>query len=202
MRFRRSISIVAALVAFAGCARAKTWDDTLRVAGVEAHTARLTAPQLPKRAFNVKARPPHTLRTAPALNWTPQQRENFRRWMNAWNLNRWYAAMPVVTRWGAPAPISSLRCPPGPIKDELDRTFGIAAPWVESVAMRESHCTATAYNRSGASGVLQMMMPMHSGLVAVACPGRNPSEAVFDPRCNIAAAFSLFVGGGVGPWRL
>lgn len=69
--------------------------------------------------------------------------------------------------------------------------------WAVDVAIRESHCDPGAYNRSGASGVFQLMMPLHSVLVASVC---GSSDKVFEPGCNIAAARVLYDGSGRRPW--
>lgn len=69
--------------------------------------------------------------------------------------------------------------------------------WAVNVAMRESRCQPGARNPSGASGLFQLMVPLHNQLIADVCgdPG-----LVFDPGCNIAAARALYAGAGRGPW--
>lgn len=66
----------------------------------------------------------------------------------------------------------------------------------------ESNCTAGARNASGSSGLFQLMMPLHSDLLRAVCPGRDPMQSVFDPECNIRAAWRLYQGSGRSPWHL
>lgn len=71
--------------------------------------------------------------------------------------------------------------------------------WAVSVAMRESRCQPEARNPSGASGLFQLMMPLHRRLVLEVC-GEPADELVFSPACNIAAARALYQGAGRAPW--
>jgi hypothetical protein len=64
------------------------------------------------------------------------------------------------------------------------------ADWAIGIAMRESRCTATAYNRSGAEGVFQLLG--HGDLMR-GCAWQ-------DPVCNITAAWHLYEGSGRRPW--
>lgn len=73
--------------------------------------------------------------------------------------------------------------------------------WAVAVAMRESHCTSGARNPSGASGVFQLMMPLHRQLIADVC-GEPADDLVFDAACNIAAARALYAGAGRRPWAM
>jgi hypothetical protein len=68
--------------------------------------------------------------------------------------------------------------------------------WAVDTAIRESRCRPDAYNRSGASGIFQLMMPLHSQLVRDVCGW----DGVFDAHCNIRAARVLFNGKGTRPW--
>jgi soluble lytic murein transglycosylase-like protein len=70
-----------------------------------------------------------------------------------------------------------------------------------SVAMRESRCQPDARNPSGASGLFQLMMPLHRRLVADVC-GEPADDLVFVAACNIAAARALYAGAGRAPWNL
>lgn len=70
--------------------------------------------------------------------------------------------------------------------------------WAVDVAIRESRCQPEARNPSGASGLFQLMMPLHAQLVTDVCG----SPAVFDGHCNIRAARALYAGSGRAPWRL
>lgn len=69
--------------------------------------------------------------------------------------------------------------------------------WAVDVALRESRCQPDAYNRSGASGIFQLMMPLHARLIGDVCG----TPAPFDPGCNIAAARALYDGAGRRPWN-
>lgn len=71
--------------------------------------------------------------------------------------------------------------------------------WAVSVAMRESRCQPDARNASGASGIFQLMMPLHRRLVVEVC-GEPADELVFSAACNIAAARALYQGAGRAPW--
>jgi soluble lytic murein transglycosylase-like protein len=72
------------------------------------------------------------------------------------------------------------------------------AEWAIGIAYRESRCIPTARNASGASGLFQMMMPMHSGLFIAACGSTDWTN----PECNIRAAWILYQGSGRSPWNL
>lgn len=99
-----------------------------------------------------------------------------------------------------PAPVSAMRCPAGPIKWELDSVFGAASPWIESIAWRESRCTADAYNPSGSAGLLQLNG--HYDLLLKVCPGTHPALSRFDYGCNALAGYNLYLVAGASPWRL
>lgn len=71
--------------------------------------------------------------------------------------------------------------------------------WAVTVAIRESHCFPEARNPSGASGIFQLMMPLHRRLIVDVC-GEPAEERVFDAACNIAAARALYAGAGRAPW--
>jgi hypothetical protein len=120
------------------------------------------------------------------------------------------ATTPATSRAGTPAPVSDARCPAGAVKDEIDRVFGTAAPWAESVAVRESHCEPGARNgSSGSAGLFQLLG--HDDLLRAACPthivaGKTvaypPSESWSNYDCNIRAAKDLYDAAGIAPWRL
>lgn len=100
-----------------------------------------------------------------------------------------------------PAPVSSRRCPAGPVQAEIDAVFGSAAPWAESVAWRESNCEAGARNgRSGSAGVFQLLG--HDDLLRAACPTVDPGASWAIADCNIRAAKDLYDVAGIGPWHL
>lgn len=71
--------------------------------------------------------------------------------------------------------------------------------WAVSVAWRESHCGPGARNPSGASGIFQLMMPLHRALIVHVC-GEDADALVFDADCNIRAARALYDGSGRRPW--
>jgi soluble lytic murein transglycosylase-like protein len=72
------------------------------------------------------------------------------------------------------------------------------AEWAIGIAYRESRCIPTARNASGASGLFQMMMPMHSDLFMTACGSTDWAN----PECNIKAAWLLYQSSGRSPWAL
>lgn len=67
------------------------------------------------------------------------------------------------------------------------------ADWAIGIAWRESRCIPTARNPSGASGLFQMMLPLHADLFD------GPWS---DPAVNVRAAWRLYQGSGRAPWRL
>ena len=81
-----------------------------------------------------------------------------------------------------PEGISAIVCAPGYAWD-----CGTAL----SIVRCESNYRPEAYNTSGASGLFQLMMPLHADLV-----GGDP----FDPYLNTAAAYQLWLGKGWQPW--
>ncbi len=106
---------------------------------------------------------------------------------------------PSYSPTGVPAPISDRRCD-GPIGTLFDQVFGPASPWAQSVAWRESNCRPDARNSEGASSLMQLMLPLHNDMyLAVGC---DPVTEWADPVCAVNAAYRLFLGSGVQPWRL
>jgi hypothetical protein len=81
----------------------------------------------------------------------------------------------------------------------INRDFPPSArSWAVGVAWRESRCIPTARNRSGASGIFQMMLPLHNAQFrAVGCSPASWRNAA----CNVAAAAHLFRQNGTRPWR-
>ncbi|CAB4169645.1 Transglycosylase SLT domain 1 [uncultured Caudovirales phage] len=67
-----------------------------------------------------------------------------------------------------------------------------------AIAWRESRCQPSAHNVEGASGLFQIMIPLHSNLMIDVCG----SVAWSVPACNIATARALFNGSGLRPWAL
>lgn len=105
------------------------------------------------------------------------------------------------TRWGSPQPVSGMSCPPGPVHDLIDQTFTIAAPWFQSIAWRESGCQPGARNgSSGSAGIGQLLG--HDDLLREACPALDPAVSWADFHCNVEASWRLFIGSGIGPWKL
>lgn len=99
----------------------------------------------------------------------------------------------------AEVPISGARCADrgrADIGSLIESVFGPAGPWAESVAVRESGCTPTAYNPSGAEGLFQMLG--HSDIFVAICGSDNWADA----SCNVHAAYSLYLGSGTSPWSL
>jgi hypothetical protein len=66
------------------------------------------------------------------------------------------------------------------------------------IAWRESRCDPGARNPSGASGLFQLMLPLHSGLFWQVCLAGPASW--HDPWCNAHAARLLYDGSGWRPW--
>lgn len=81
----------------------------------------------------------------------------------------------------------------------VSAVFGDQAGRALDIARRESGCTDTARNSSGASGVFQIMMPLHEALVIQIC---GSAARVFEPACNTAVAWALSNGGtNFAPWN-
>lgn len=64
-----------------------------------------------------------------------------------------------------------------------------------NVVQKESGCTDTAYNSSGASGLFQLLG--HQDMVVAIC---GPGGSAFDPVCNAKVALQLYQGSGWSPW--
>jgi hypothetical protein len=81
----------------------------------------------------------------------------------------------------------------------IDRWWPGDRAWAKRIAWRESRNTPTARNASGASGCLQMMLPLHNRrFTAVGCSPSQWSNAA----CNIKAAWHLYQEVGPSPWNL
>lgn len=81
----------------------------------------------------------------------------------------------------------------------IDRHWPGDKAWAKRIAWRESRNTPSARNPSGASGCMQMMLPMHNRrFTAVGC---SPSQWA-NPACNIKAAWTLYAEVGASPWKL
>lgn len=76
---------------------------------------------------------------------------------------------------------------------------GESEDWLFRIVWRESNFLPWARNRSGASGLFQLMLPLHNRqFVAVGCDPGQWAEA----RCNAAAARHLYATAGRSPWFL
>jgi soluble lytic murein transglycosylase-like protein len=82
--------------------------------------------------------------------------------------------------------------------DLIHQIFGPDGDWATAIAYRESRCIPTARNASGASGLFQMMLPLHSQLFINVCGSVDWTN----PECNVRAAYALFKGSGRSPWNL
>lgn len=81
----------------------------------------------------------------------------------------------------------------------IDRHWPGDKAWAKRIAWRESRNTPSARNPSGASGCLQMMLPLHNRrFTAVGCAPSQWSN----PACNIKAAWHLYQEVGPSPWNL
>jgi hypothetical protein len=81
-----------------------------------------------------------------------------------------------------------------PYSDRIHQVFGSQGDHAVVIAMRESRCQPTAYNRSGASGLFQLLG--HEDLVRAVCINGD----VFNAECNIQAAKLLYNSSGWAPW--
>lgn len=76
---------------------------------------------------------------------------------------------------------------------------GESEDWLFKIVWRESNFLPWAHNREGASGLWQLMLPMHNDkFVAVGCDPSQWAEA----RCNARAARYLYSLAGRSPWYL
>lgn len=76
---------------------------------------------------------------------------------------------------------------------------GESEAWLFAIVQRESNFEPWAHNSEGASGIFQLMLPMHDGqFTAVGC---QPSQWA-DARCNARAARHLYDAAGRSPWYL
>lgn len=82
--------------------------------------------------------------------------------------------------------------------DLIHSIFGPDGDWATAIAYRESRCIPTARNSSGASGLFQLMLPLHSQLFIDTCGAVDWTN----PECNIRTAYSLFRSSGRSPWNL
>jgi len=97
----------------------------------------------------------------------------------------------------APAPAG----PPPAVAAAIQNAFGDLGPGVVScmtdVAYRESRWDPAARNPSGASGLFQLLLPLHDDLFYAL---GVPPSAWPDPHWNALAARELYNGAGIAPW--
>lgn len=112
----------------------------------------------------------------------------------------WASRLPPPTTAQKPATIAtreriqSVVYPPGSIESIVCSVFADNCAHALAIARCESGLNPLAYNRSGASGLFQVMMPLHEDLF-------NRPEDVFDALENSRAAFTLSHGGtNWSPW--
>jgi Transglycosylase SLT domain len=92
--------------------------------------------------------------------------------------------------------------PPADVAQAIDGAFHDLGPGVVNcmtdIAWRESHWDPGARNSSGASGLFQILLPMHNDLFWAL--GVNPDDAWGVPRYNALAARELYNSSGISPW--
>ena len=97
----------------------------------------------------------------------------------------------------APAPSG----PSPAVAAAIQAAFGSAGPeavvCLTDVAGRESHWDPGAQNSSGASGLFQLMLPLHDDLFYAL--GVSP-DSWSDPYWNAQAARELWNSAGITPW--
>lgn len=103
-----------------------------------------------------------------------------------------HPAAPTTTV--ASAPTSN----PCPYTALIHTIFGDAGDWATAIAWRESRCIANVQNSEGASGLMQLMLPLHAQLFIDTCGSVNWA----DPECNLRTAYALYRSSGTNPWRL
>lgn len=76
---------------------------------------------------------------------------------------------------------------------------GESEDWLFAIVWRESNFIPWAHNREGASGLFQLLLPLHNAqFLAVGC---DPAQWA-DARCNTRAARHLHDIAGRSPWYL
>jgi hypothetical protein len=92
--------------------------------------------------------------------------------------------------------------PPSNVQSAINAAFGDAGPDVvacmTNVAGRESGFDPGARNSSGASGLFQLMLPLHNDLFYAV--GANPGWDWPNPYWNAKAARVLWNSSGISPW--
>jgi hypothetical protein len=109
-------------------------------------------------------------------------------------------ALLVLGAAGCYAPASSGPSPQ--VSDAINAAFGDAGPSVvacmTNIAGRESGFDPGARNPSGASGLFQLLLPLHNDLFAAL--GVSPAQWS-DPHWNALAARELWNSSGISPWN-
>lgn len=141
--------------------------------------------------------PPHAERPIAASHSSRPRRDRTRRW------TRLAAVLAVaglglgLSGCGTP---SGSGAPPD-VANAIQSAFGDLGPGVVScmtnVAYRESRFDPKARNGSGASGLFQIMLPLHNDLFYAV--GADPSWW-WDAATNARAARALYNGAGLRPW--
>jgi Transglycosylase SLT domain len=97
----------------------------------------------------------------------------------------------------APAPSGPSPAVDAAIHAAFDSAGALAVVCMTEVAGRESHWDPGAQNASGASGLFQIMLPLHDDLFSAL--GVSPA-AWNDPYWNAQAARELWNSSGIAPW--
>lgn len=104
----------------------------------------------------------------------------------------------TTTRPAAPRPqVSASAQSSCQYSARIHEVFGPAGDWATAIAWRESRCTSVQ-NSEGASGLFQLMLPLHAQLFITTCGTVNWA----DPDCNIRTAYALYQRAGTQPWAL
>lgn len=102
----------------------------------------------------------------------------------------------ITVKPGRPTPpVESPSYEPGTIEALIAESFPVnPALWI-AIARCESGLNPNSYNAEGASGLFQIMMPLHKDMLL-------PGENIYDPHVNIRIALSLSHGGTqTGDWN-
>jgi len=95
----------------------------------------------------------------------------------------------VIVPVATPIPICEWECALRSVGwPEYEIRTALAVIWCESTN------NPYAYNPSGASGLFQVVMPLHAGKL-------QPGEDIFDPWVNMRVALALYHESGWQPWN-
>lgn len=143
--------------------------------------------------------PPHAMRPNAAPPSDPDPVRPRPRWHR-------FAGVALVAALGLAAAgcLAPSGAPPGPppaVSAAIQSAFGDLGPGTVScmtdVAYRESRWDPSARNASGASGLFQLMLPLHNDLFTAL---GVPPGAWSDPHWNALAARELWNSSGIAPW--